>query len=274
MLDKYGKNVISDDVCFEIGRGKLPGYIAFDITGDNGALGTTLETIWDAGGLYTYPASASQMIVSSESDNDIMGGTGARSVFVAGLDADGYWQYEIVPLNGQAGYTTEKTWSRINYMEIYIAGSLGYNEDKVYIGTGALSLGIPANIYGLIDGTVHTHDNVMKQAVFSVPKGYMAHIVGYVVGVQAAKEVTLSFYERSQGGLFHGRGEVILYQSPLVVSYSHPVSLSELKDMEIRGFVDAVTTFVRVNARLVLERVDDSVPFILPNFTTADTWPQ
>lgn len=272
MLESYFKNVKSENVIFEISRGKIPGMCFFPLAGDNGAVGTTIETIWDGGGLYTYPSVASQMYVTSDNVNDTEGGTGVQETFIIGLDVNNNWQYETVVMNGLTGRLTEKSYKRINFWQNTKVGSSGYNAGKLYIGTGTITDGIPANIYAVLNGTVSTHDNRMKQAVFTVPKGYNAYPLGYLVGVQAAKELTAALYHRGSNGVMVGGGEIIVYQNALEIQLTGLEKFSEGTDLEIRGFSDVGDLFVRVSSTLLLERFDDTVPFILPNLTLSDTW--
>jgi hypothetical protein len=272
MLQTLFKNAVSDDLLFEISRGAIPGFSRFTITGDNSAVGTTLETIWDNGGIYTYPASATKLKIASTSANDTAEGTGARSTFIAGLDANGYWQHEIVPLAGQAGAESTLTYSRLNVAFNYSVGSGGYNAGRITIGTGTPVAGVLPTVYGVIDGTVHTHDNMMKQAIFSVPKGYRMYYLGSVLGVEAAKELILSIYFQKQEMPMLGGGELILYQSPLQFVINPPMVFDEMTNCEARGFVASGDAFARINLDIILERVDESVPFIFPNFTTGNVW--
>jgi len=264
MLGRFSNEALSENILFEIARGSIPGFTSITITGNNPSVGTVLETIWDESGLYVYPPTPLQFTISSVSNDDTANGTGARAVFIIGLDAEGNWQTEISPTNGQAGILTEKTYSRINVAYNVSAGSAGRNLGKMYIGTGALTAGVPATVYGSIDGTSNTRDNTMKQTPFTIPKGYVGYVTGFVVGLEAAKEGTLSIFHRVQNQLMRGEGELILYQSPLQISLSTPFRFPALTDIELRGFATTGDLFLRANMTVILERVDETVPFILP----------
>lgn len=267
------KYALTEDIYFEISRGVIPGFTPLTLTGNNGSVGASLETIWDEGGLYVYPPEPLQFKVSSANVNDTILGTGAREVFIAGLDSEGLWQVEIVKLNGQTAVLTTKTFSKINCARITSVGSNGRNHGKVYIGTGTITTGVPATKYGLIDGTSNTQDNAMKQGVFTVPRGYKVYITGYVTGVEAAKEGTLSVYYQVPGRPMIGSVELILFQAPLQITLRSLPSFPELTNIEIRGFADTGDLFIRANIGFILERVDPLVPFILPeSLIPSDTW--
>ena len=47
------------------------------------------ETIWDGGGIYTYIETAETLTVTSNSVNDAVAGSGARTVEIQGLNQAG-----------------------------------------------------------------------------------------------------------------------------------------------------------------------------------------
>ena len=56
--------------------------------GSNPDVGTTMEDIWQTGGVYTWLQSAVTLEAISDSADDIITGSGARKVIVQGLDPD------------------------------------------------------------------------------------------------------------------------------------------------------------------------------------------
>jgi hypothetical protein len=62
----------------QVARGQISYHKTIFKFGYNSVVGSTKETIWEQGGLYAYPPSASVMTVSSSDANDTSAGTGAR----------------------------------------------------------------------------------------------------------------------------------------------------------------------------------------------------
>src|SRR5210317_2657610 len=123
-----------------------PSYKQVYKFGQNAVVGNSMETIWQQGGLYSYPPSASTTTVSSSNANDTSAGTGARTVQIVGLDGDYNEISETIILNGQTAVTTTNSFLRVNRGVVLTAGSGGVNAGIIYVGTGTVTLGVPANI--------------------------------------------------------------------------------------------------------------------------------
>lgn len=103
-----------------------------------GITGTTLRTL----GLSTnyplpfvsYLSTASQLQISSTSNSDVLVGTGARTVKIAGLDSAWNPISETVIMLGQTPVLTVRTdWFRINKLTVTTAGSNSNNVGTVYL---------------------------------------------------------------------------------------------------------------------------------------------
>lgn len=128
------------------------------VFGFNPDVQATEETIWDHGGAYTYPASATQMTISSSD-----AGTNAV-VSIVGLGAGYVEQTELITLNGQTPVTTAKSYLRINGMSA-LSGTVA---DSIYLGTGVVTAGVPATVYArIING-----NNRTEAGLYTVPGGY------------------------------------------------------------------------------------------------------
>lgn len=151
---------------------------AVNIFGVNPIVGTSYETIWDYGGLYSYPATAATLSAVSSSASDTM------AVLIQGLDA-GYWPIqEIVTLDGTTSVSTTKAFLRVNSAVILSgenAGNITITNDGTVLGyisigkglTQACNFTVPAghSLYlyriDLTSGTVNgnkylTYRNVTK----------------------------------------------------------------------------------------------------------------
>ena len=77
--------------------------------GANLSVNANIETIWDAGGVYTYLTTASKLSAISDNLEDSLIGTGARLIEVEGLDVN----YNTITSYILQRYRWSKWWTRI-----------------------------------------------------------------------------------------------------------------------------------------------------------------
>ena len=132
------KNYLWDEAWeLNVSRNKVRGAFHVIKFGTNNDVDGSLETIWDAGGLYTYLTTAATVTVTSTDSNDSETGTGARTVTVEGLDASYNRVSETLTVGGGAG-TTE--FLRVFRAFVASSGSTGSNEGTISISSGATTL--------------------------------------------------------------------------------------------------------------------------------------
>jgi hypothetical protein len=176
----------------EISSGNIKNIERLGTGMSNPAIGATEETLWDEGGRYVFPVSASVMSLSSTSALDTAAGTGARTVLVSGLDADWKEITDTVTLNGTAAVNTAKAFFRINRLDVVSAGSTKVNQGILYIGTGDVSAGKPATVYGLVSAQY----GISHMGIFSVPANRSAHWTYVQLGTESGSpgEMSLVFH--------------------------------------------------------------------------------
>ena len=219
--------------------------------GYNAAVGSSKETIWEQGGLYAYPASATVMTVSSSSANDTAAGTGARTVEISGLDADYNEISEIVTLNGQTAVNTTKSYLRINRGIVRSAGSGGANAGTIYAGTGTVTSGVPANVYLSINGD---GDNQTLMSLWTVPAGYTAFLtkMSLSTGTSTNTKAVLnaSLFARPYGEVFQVKERFTLTDGTHEQFYTFPLSFAEKTDLEMRAFSSSGSVDFNVSAAM------------------------
>jgi len=204
--------------------------------GQNSVVGDSVETIWQQGGLYSYPPSATTMTVSSSNTNDTSAGTGARTVQILGLDGDYNEISETITLNGQTAVTTTNSFLRVNRAIILTAGSGGANAGTIYVGTGTVTTGVPANVYTTINGD---GTNQSLQAFWTVPANYDAYI--YQTNVSTGNSsntpavLKTLLVARPHGGVFNTKEVIVLTDGNHLQNYSFPITLTEKTDIEFRA---------------------------------------
>lgn len=255
-ITRIGRNEPFD---LQIARDQIPYHKHLFKFGFNPDINGSEETVWDAGGIYSYPPSATVMTVSSGSTNDTLAGTGARTVFVQGLDADYNEIEETVSLNGQTGVSTSKSYLRVYRAYVVTAGSGETAAGNIYVGTGTLTLGVPANIYAQIT----LGENQTLMGIWTVPAGYTAFIDHFNVATgttNANQYITVRALQRNFGGVFR----VILKQSigsggvaDFIIRY--PIRVEEKTDIEIRASSSGSNNLVSSDFSIVYI-LNDPVP--------------
>jgi hypothetical protein len=194
------------------------------------------ETVWDHGGVYTYPASATQMTISSSN-----AGTNAV-VSIVGLGAGYVEQTELITLNGQTPVTTANSYLRINGMSA-LTGTVA---DSIYLGTGTVTTGVPATVYArIING-----NNRTEAGVYTVPAGYEFYFDHGTVshGSDSSNAfITARLTYRLSGLLFQTGAKVTMNNIFIHFPFAYPLLLPAGTDIETRAIcskaqTNAVTT--------------------------------
>jgi len=170
----------------QVARGQIAFHSVVTVSGYNSDVDTAWEMITPVGDL-SYPATALQMTVSSSSASDAAAGTGARTVLVTGLDANYAVISETVTMNGQTAVTTTNSFLRINNMLVTTAGTGLANAGIIYIGSGAVTSGVPATIYNVM--AVGFNNTTSSQ--YTIPAGYTGYLVVARIGLAQDAGTTL-----------------------------------------------------------------------------------
>lgn len=244
----------TEDVALGIARGRVAGHHVVTI---NGSVITDTDdsTVWNNGGIYTYPSSASTMSVSSSSANDVSTSSGASVVFVSGLDTNYNAISEYVTLNGQSAVYTTNQYLRINGLNV-VQGSA--NEGNIYIGTGAVIAGVPAAIYGeVVTGYVNS-----LQGFYTVPANYDAYVYygSLATGTTASNKYVIGkLMVRPFGGVMGVVMKTTLATGINNFNFPLPLRVASKSDIETRAMSSSGTDDVASVVQLVLVHHDDGV---------------
>lgn len=180
----------------QVARGQIQGHSNVIVFGYNPDVDTSEETVWPDGGLIQHPTVASVLKVSSSSTDDASAGTGARTVFIEGLDGDYDVVSETVTLNGQTAVNTTNSYLYVNQMYVVTTGSGDANAGNINIGTGVVTAGVPATLYDLIA----TGYNQRTTGHYCVPAGYTGYMVqGAVTTGQTSGSSSITVYLKQHG---------------------------------------------------------------------------
>ena len=245
----------------QVSRGQIPGHKTVFKFGYNSNVEDTKATIWEQGGLYSYPASATVMTISSSSTDDTAAGTGARTVEIFGLDGDYNEINEVVTLNGQTAVNTTKSYFRINRGLVRSAGSGGVNAGIIYAGTGTVTSGVPANIYLLINGD---GDNQTLMSLWTVPAGYTAFLTKMSLSTgtstQTPAVLSASLVARPYGEVFQIKERFTITDGAHEQFYTFPLRFTEKTDLEMRAFSSSGSVSFDVSASMEFVYIKNAGP--------------
>jgi hypothetical protein len=223
----------------QVARGQVDGHKTLFKFGINTDVGTSVETVWAQGGTYVYPASATVMKISSSSADDAAAGTGARTIAIFGLDANYNEINETVTLNGQTAVNTTNSFLRIFRMYVVTAGSGATAAGTIYAGTGTVTSGVPATIYGMITLTA----NQAQMAFWTVPAGYTLYLMGvFFTSANSTANASTNFQliQRPLGGVFRIQSSArVAGNGDFVFDLHTPLAFTEKTDIEIRAIASA-----------------------------------
>lgn len=192
---------LSEPFGLQVSRGQIEGHQTIQVFGYNPGLDQTEESVWPNGGTVPHPTAASVLKISSSSANDTAEGTGARTVYIAGVDGDFDEVGEFVTLNGQTAVNTVNSYRYVNHFYVATVGTGTQNAGNINAGTGTVTLGVPAVLYDLIAAGY----NQRTTAHFCVPAGYTGFMTAGVitVGQDSGSSAITAFLKQ------HGPDEIL-----------------------------------------------------------------
>lgn len=171
-------------------KGVVSGDTLIDFRGDSNTISSTPQTVWGESSIYTFPTVGTQVTISSSSANDTSSGTGLQAVLLGYLDSNYEEQQELIALNGQTAANSVSTdIFRINTTIGVTAGTNKVNDGIVYVGTGAVTAGKPANVLSHMKiGAGFAHNGV-----YTVPVGKSISDIGFTFSVSSNKQIKADF---------------------------------------------------------------------------------
>jgi hypothetical protein len=210
----------------QVARGQIQGHTAVSVFGYNPDVDTSEETVWPDGGTIPHPTTASVLSISSSSANDTSAGTGARTVYVEGLDGDYNVVSETVILNGQTAVSTVEEYLYVNAFYVITAGSGGQNAGNINAGTGTVTAGVPAVLYDIIAAGY----NNRTTGHYCVPAGYTAYMVeGLFSSGQASGTTSVTGFLKQHGpdGILRVGAVATVNNSAAVFMFEMPYAVPE-----------------------------------------------
>ena len=206
-----------------------PGIKVLRKFGFNATVGATEETIWDGSGVYDgYRGGAGdEFTIVSDDVADDNGGTGAITVQVYGLDADGNEQDELITLNGTGSMKSSGKYTRVFRAIVRTAGSSGSNTGTITIADEAATI-TWAEIKPLRNQTL--------MAVWTVPTGYTAFLTSYYANSDVVSKATLAVLRvRPPGEVFQTKSIIAINGSADGHEFKFPMPLVAGTDIIVTG---------------------------------------
>lgn len=144
----------------QVARGKITGVTSLNISGYNSSIGTSYVPLWYGNTTYTYPLSAAQMRIWSDSASDTN-----VSVTISGLDSNYAPLTETITLtNGATGVLTVNSFLRINTLSL---SRIPMNVGNIFCGNSDKSA-----YYCAIEAGAGRS----QQTTYTVPAGYTFYL--------------------------------------------------------------------------------------------------
>lgn len=249
-----------------VARGKQQSALSIHKFGANPSIGATLtngyETVWYAGGLYTWPEAANTVTIVSTSNDDLPASFGASEVVVEGLDANFDIVTETIALNGNTSVTTTNDFYRVNRVYASAMGTTASNATNP-LGT---NIGLITGNHNEDDTTVFEIAPYLGQTqlgFYSVPNGYTAYIYNWTVssakevaGAGTNIEISAFLMHRLCGTPdlepFRIADEVVCKDNKVDVTYDFPSRYPSRTDFEVRASVSSGSAPITTHFNVLL----------------------
>ena len=204
----------------QVARGDITGHTALFKYGYNSLIVNVEETIWDAGGIYTYPTSAVKMTATSAggADDEFV------EITMVGLDANYNEVSEVVTLDG-TGVGESNTF----FLRLYRAFVSGSQAP-----TGNVTITNSSTTYAQIT----LGENQTLMAVYTVPAGHTLYITEGIAthGTDTSGAfMTVRFVTKKPNGVFRTAVKVDIIGGELIFPFTNPLKVEEKTDIEVRA---------------------------------------
>lgn len=231
-----GENAVAlsswlDDPVISVARGRIRNAESFYKFGYNSAITNSSETIWDGGGIYSFPASASALSVASTASGDT-----SLTVTLVGLDENYDELTETVTLDGTdatTAVTSNNSFLRIH--RAFIAGST--------VPTGNITMKIGAVTHAQITAG----ENQTLMLVYTVPAGHALYVKKGSISHGSDDKtafMTGRLKTRAFGGVFRTQNVQNLNNAFLEFDWEVPLRVAEKTDI----IADAICSKNQTNA--------------------------
>ena len=244
-----------------ISRGAVPGTTSIHKFGRNPAVGITSAPIC-LGGVYQTPAAATALEVVSDDANDTAAGTGAREVYIQGLDANFDLQEEYVATNGLTPVATANNYMRVFRTYVTKSGTYATQSAGSHVGDITIREAGAGATWVLINFSEGFPNGQSQIACYTIPNGKRAYLHAVHLHAEANKPVSLFLFKREDADVVTPPyGPMRLVQEWDGVSGDEewradvPIVFPPKTDIGWMGVVGSSTAAVSIDFELVLEDI-------------------
>lgn len=206
-------NMQEMDTNVNIARGGAPSQTLWKLEGQYTIADGNEHVVRPPGGSWVTPPSASVVSTAAGGNAaDDAAGTGARTVYIIGVNNSGALVTDTISLAGASAGTGVVSMKEILYGWVDTAGSGGVN-------AGNITLQISSTTRAVIP----TGKNVIQKATFTVPSAQDAYVTDIVASNPVSDPMRFSLYRQRSGGLVYPE------LSFIVVSDTKTVNVKALK---------------------------------------------
>lgn len=186
--------ILDRDWLIDVGKGLIPGHSILHKFG-YGNVATSLVPVTSSL-TYPTPTSATALEIVSSDANDTAAGTGARTVYVEGIVANGAVGSETVTMNGTAAVALSNSYRRVYRMYVATSGTYASSSASSNAGTITLRESGGGSTWAVIN--VETGFGLGQSLIscYTVPANHTAYVLSYNVIIEAAKSIDLFVFKR------------------------------------------------------------------------------
>jgi len=219
----------SDDIGLNISKGNVLGHSAEFKFARSNAITTTESVVWDGGGDYHWLTSAEKMSIVSTSTEDAVGGTGAITLIIIGLDADFAPIQETITLTGTTPVITDN-----EYLRIFRAIVLTSGTDSATTDANKGDITVTGNISTELVAKILIGNGQTLMSTYTVPAGKTAYLGAATFGAGEGKQCTFKAKLRNapqaSGGAFSVKYDIPIYESAFYAAFKTPFKIPEKSD--------------------------------------------
>lgn len=241
-----------------VSDGNVPGVSHIEKFGMNTDVDNAKETIWDGGGIYTYIETAETLTVTSDSVNDVVAGSGARTVEIQGMNQAG----EVIVETVDMGATTVAEFKRVFRAKVLTAGASGVNEGTISVTSDDTSTVLA--IIG-IDGTGSNSAGRGQtfMAQYTIPAGKTGYITQWTVGAGKQNTDAISMLmirdpDAPGNGAWQAKDIITVSATTYAKNYNIPIKVNEGDDIEVRAYSSVNNSLVSSTFCVIL--IDNPTP--------------
>lgn len=142
-------------------------------------------------------------VASTDNTNDNAAGTGALTVKINGLDANGVAQTENLTMTGTTAVATSNTYSAFYSLVVLTTGSNNSNTGTIWVGTGTFTAGVPA----VRMGSIEIGYNISHVGYYVVPAAHTLYMRQFITTIASSnKEVEVTIETSAEGSQWYTQG--------------------------------------------------------------------